>query len=135
VAQAYFKNGLIPTSATGFLYPTASAIDNANEYLGKLDYNATSRDTISATFTTHDEKTTSPYASANVNGYTSATFTQTYSGSITYTHTFTPALFNELRVTAARSTPTERVPTSKLPGPADLGIAVTPDLTTGPTLY
>src|SRR3984885_3814586 len=31
VAQAYFKNGLIPTSPSGFLFPTASAIDNDNE--------------------------------------------------------------------------------------------------------
>ena len=38
VAQAYFKNGLIPTSPTGYLYPTSSAINNDNEYLGKLDY-------------------------------------------------------------------------------------------------
>src|SRR3984885_3898294 len=30
VAQAYFKNGLIPTSASGFLFPTAPSIDNEN---------------------------------------------------------------------------------------------------------
>jgi hypothetical protein len=134
VAQAYFKAGLIPTSPSGFLFPTASAIDNADEYLGKIDFMASSRDTISGTFTAHDEKTTSPFSSANVPGYTSATFTQTYSGTLTYTHTFTPSLFNELRVNAVRSTPTNRVPTSTLPGPASLGIAVTPDLSTGPTL-
>lgn len=134
VAQAYFKNNLIPTSASGFLFPTSGAIDNANEYLGKLDYNATSKDIISATFTAHDEDVTSPYANANVNGYTSATFTQTYSASVTYTHTFTATLFNELRATAVRSTPDERVPTSSLPSPSSLGIQITPDLTTGPSL-
>jgi Carboxypeptidase regulatory-like domain/TonB-dependent Receptor Plug Domain len=134
VAQAYFKNGLIPTSPSGFLFPTASAIDNANEYLGKLDYVASSRDSISGTFTAHDEKVTAPFGYANVGGYTSANFTQTYSGTITYTHTFTPSLFNELRVTAVRSTPDNRVPTSKAAGPQALGIEITPDLTTGPTL-
>ena len=133
VAQAYFKNGLIPTSASGFLYPTASAVDNANEYLGKIDFVASSRDTISGTFTAHDEKTTSPFGNASVPGYTSASFTQTYSGNITYTHTFTPSLFNELRVSAVRSTPTVRSPTSSLSSPASLGIQITPDLTTGPT--
>ena len=56
VAQAYFKNGLIPTSPSGFLFPTASAIDNDNEYLGKLDYAISSRDTVSGTFTAHDSK-------------------------------------------------------------------------------
>jgi hypothetical protein len=134
VAQAYFKNGLIPTSPTGFLFPTASAIDNANEYLGKIDYIATSRDTISGTFTAHDEKVTSPFAFANVPGYTSASFTQTYSGSLTWTHTFTPALFNEVRATAVRSTPDDRVPVSSAPGPSTLGIQITPDITTGPSL-
>jgi outer membrane receptor protein involved in Fe transport len=134
VAQAYFKNGLIPTSPTGFLFPTASAKDNANEYLGKIDFMASSRDTISGTFTAHDEDVTSPFGYANVPGYTAATFTQTYSGTLTYTHTFTPTLFNELRVNAVRSTPDDRVPTTKLPGPAALGINVTPDLVTGPTL-
>jgi hypothetical protein len=134
VAQAYFKNGLIPTSASGYLFPTASAIDNANEYLGKIDFVASSRDTISGTFTAHDEKTTNPFANANVTGYTSASFVQTYSGNVSYTHTFTPSLFNEFRVSAVRSTPTNRVPTSSLPSPASLGIQITPDLTTGPTL-
>ncbi len=133
VAQAYFKNGLIPTSATGFLFPTASALDNANEYLGKIDYMATSRDTISGTFTSHDEQVTRPFSSANVTGYTDQNLTQTYSGVVTYTHTFTPALFNEFRVTAVRSTPNDRAPTTTLPGPQALGIAITPDLTTGPT--
>jgi hypothetical protein len=45
VAQAYFKNGLIPTSPSGFLFPTASALANNNEYLGKLDYSISSNDT------------------------------------------------------------------------------------------
>jgi len=134
VAQAYFKSGLIPTSPTGFLFPTASAISNAGEYLGKIDIAASSRDTISGTFTADDTKSTSPFANANVTGYTSASFTQSYSGTITYTHTFTPSLFNELRVNAVRSTPSQGVPTSTLPGPAALGIQITPDITTGPTL-
>ena len=74
VAQAYFKYGLIPTSPTGFLFPTASAIDNDNEYLGKLDYAISSRDTVSGTFTAHDDETTNPFSNADVNGYTSANF-------------------------------------------------------------
>ena len=134
VAQAYFKNNLIPTSPTGFLFPTASALSNNNEYLGKFDYMASSRDTISGTFTAHDSEVTSPFANANVPGYTSATFNQTYSGTMTYTHTFTPSLFNEVRATVVRTTPDDRVPVGTLPGPQSLGIQVTPDLTTGPTL-
>ena len=134
VAQAYFKNGLIPTSPTGLLYPTASAIDNNNEYLGKLDYSISSRDTLSGTFSAHDRNVTYPFAFANVTGYTSADFEQTYSGNINYTHVFTPSLLNEARVTAVRSTPNDRTPTTALSKvtPADLGVNITPDQVTGP---
>ena len=137
VAQAYFKSGLIPTSPTGFLFPTASAISNANEYLGKIDFMASSRDVISGTFTgPTTQKTTNPFANANVSGYTSASFTQTYSGSLTYTHTFTPSLFNELQCDLpVRSTPTQDCAVRQLaPARPSLGIQITPDVTTGPTL-
>jgi hypothetical protein len=134
VAQAYFKNGLIPTSPTGFLYPTSPAVDNDNEYLGKLDYVISSRDTISGTFTAHDNKTTYPFAFANVSGYNAADYLQTYSGSVNYTHVFTPALLNEARITAVRSDSDDRVPLGSLQSvsPAVLGINITPDLATGP---
>jgi len=136
VAQAYFKNGLIPTSASGFLFPTASALANNNEYLGKLDYAISSRDMLSATFTAHDSETTNPFGNADVNGYTAANFGQTYSGSLTYTHTFTPAILNEARVTAVRSTPSQATPVTPLDKvtPADLGINITPDIVTGPPI-
>jgi hypothetical protein len=136
VAQAYFKNGLIPTSASGFLFPTASALANNNEYLGKLDYSISSKDILSATFTAHDSKTTNPFGNADVNGYTSANFTQTYSGSITYSHVFTPAIVNEARITAVRSTPSQDTPVTALDKvtPADLGINITPDIVTGPPI-
>jgi outer membrane receptor protein involved in Fe transport len=136
VAQAYFKNGLIPTSPTGLLYPTASAIDNNNEYLGKLDYSISGRDTISGTFSAHDRDVSSPFANANVTGYTSADFQQTYSGIINYTHVFTPSLLNEARLSAVRSTPNQYTPATPLSKvtPADLGINITPDQVTGPPL-
>ena len=136
VAQAYFKNGLIPTSASGFLFPTASALANNNEYLGKLDYSISSRDILSGTFTAHDSKTTNPFGNADVNGYTAANFGQTYSGSITYTHTFTPAILNEARITAVRSTPSQSTPITAFDKvtPADLGINITPDIVTGPPI-
>src|ERR1035438_4472066 len=136
VAKAYFANGLIPTSATGFLFPTASALANSNEYLGKLDYSISTRDTLSATFTAHDQETTSPFATANVTGYTAANFGQTYSGSIAYTHIFTPALLNEARITGVRTTPNQDTPVTAFNKitPAVLGINTTPDIATGPPL-
>jgi hypothetical protein len=134
VAQAYFKNGLIPTSPTGYLYPTSSAINNDNEYLGKLDYVISSRDTVSGTFTAHDNKATNPFYSADVSGYNAANFLQTYSGNINYSHVFTPSLLNEARITAVRTVADDSVPLGSLQSatPAALGIDITPDLVTGP---
>jgi hypothetical protein len=136
VAQAYFKNGLIPTSPSGYVFPASSAIDNENEYLGKLDYTISSRDTISGTFSAHDNDITYPFSYANVNGYTAANFLQTYSGNINYLHVFTPTLLNEARITAVRSSSSQDTPTSALSKvtPADLGINITPDEVTGPPL-
>ena len=134
VAQAYFKYGLIPTSPSGVLFPTASAIDNENEYLGKLDYSLSSRDILSATFSAHDTKLTSPFSNASVDGYTATTSLQTYSANVNYTHIFTPALLNEARITAVRSDTDQRVPSTALSKvtPSELGINITPDITTGP---
>ncbi len=69
-------------------------------------------------------------------GYTTATFNQTYSGIITYTHVFTPSLLNEARITAVRSDPDRSLPTTALSKvtPADLGINITPDIATGPPI-
>ncbi|HTC33438.1 MAG TPA: carboxypeptidase regulatory-like domain-containing protein [Bryobacteraceae bacterium] len=136
VAQAYFKSGLIPTSSSGFLFPVSNAVDNENEYLGKLDYAFSSHDTITGTFTSHDSDITYPYSNANVNGYTSGNFYQTYSGNINYLHVFTPTLLNEARITAVRNDTTQSVPNGALSKvtPADLGINITPDQVTGPPL-
>jgi hypothetical protein len=134
VAQAYFAHGLIPTSPTGYLYPTASAVSNANEYLGKLDYTPSTKDTISATFSSSDSYTTSPYSNADVNGYTSASYGQTYTAILNWSHTFTPALVNQARASVVRTVPDVRAPVGSLSAvtPSVLGISITPDLATGP---
>jgi hypothetical protein len=139
VAQAYFKNGLIPTSPTGYLFPTAPAILNNNEYLGKADYMASSRDTISATFTSRDTYETNPYANSGagqltVNGYNTATYLQTSSAIINYSHVFTPSLLNEARVSVVRSDTDQYVPNTSFSqvNPSNLGVNITPDLLTGP---
>ena len=139
VAQAYFKSGLIPTSPTGFLFPTAPAIDNNNEYIGKIDYSISSRDTLTGTFTAHDRHETTPYGNSGgglstVNGYTTGTSFQTYSGIINYAHVFTPTLLNEARMSAVRSDTDQYVPNTPLSqvNPAQLGVNITPDLLSGP---
>ena len=134
VAQGYFKNNLIPTSASGFLFPQSSATDNYDEFLGKFDYNITNRDTLSGTFTTFGHPQIRPFQYANVIGYPDLYEGDSDFGTVTYTHTFTPALLNELRVTAQRANNKQAIPGSTLPNPSALGINITPDQQTGPPL-
>lgn len=134
VAKAYFANKLIPISASGFLFPEASATNNFDEYLGKIDYTIGPRDTISGTFTTRSNPYSDPYAYADVNGYTSLYSTTTWFGSVTYNHTFTPALLNELRVTAQRNNHSQGVPGATYPNALELGANLPSDQPTGPPL-
>ncbi len=140
VAQNYIKAGLIPSSPNGALFSEAGAKDNINEYLGRFDFNITSRDTLTGTFTTHGETRLDPVFSynsglgANVPGFPDNNISNSYYGAVTYNHTFTPSLLNELRVTAQRNNALTYQPASKLPTSNQLGIQNTPDVATGPSL-
>ncbi len=140
VAQNYIKNNLLPVSPTGVLFSEGTASDNIDEYLGRFDYNITSKDMLSGTFTTHSEPLLVPLAylqnsqGNNVPGYPATTQTNSYFGTLTYTHTFTPALLNEFRATAQRYNNIQGLPARSLPGPNQLGIGTTPDASTGPAL-
>jgi hypothetical protein len=135
VAQAYFKNNLIPTSPSGVLFPQAASTANYNEYLGKIDFNITSRDILTGTFTSQLYPTLQPFSNgSDVVGFPDTYQTNTYFGALTYTHTFTPALLNELRVTAQRLDHTQAYPATTAPTASQLGIAITPDQPTGPPI-
>ncbi|MBV9499477.1 MAG: TonB-dependent receptor [Acidobacteriaceae bacterium] len=143
VAAAYFAHGLIPTSPTGFLFPQGHATNNYNEYLGRLDYNITSRDVITGTFTSNDNPILYPFGFTGPNfdepgppttvlGYPVTYSNTTYFGSVGYTHTFTPALLNEFRATAQRLNHAQAIPAAKLPTATELGANLPSDDPTGP---
>ncbi len=134
VAKAYFANGLIPTSATGILFPQAAATDNYNEYTGRFDYTITAKDSITGTFSTRDRPQLSPFggSASSVLGFPVLNSTTTYFGNVAYTHTFTPALLNEVRVTAQRQNGLQAVPATKQPTASALGANIPSDDPTGP---
>lgn len=134
VAKAYFATGLIPTSPTGFLFPQAAQTDNYNEYTGRFDYAIGSRDTLTGTFSTRDRPILNPFSSggSNVPGFPTTSSDTTYFGAVTYTHTFTPSLLNEFRVTAQRENLLQQTPAAKVPLAAGLGANVPSDNPTGP---
>jgi outer membrane receptor protein involved in Fe transport len=136
VAKAYFSNGLIPTSTSGFLFPQAAATNNYNSYFGKFDYNITQRDVISGTFSNRDEPILYPFGglttTASVTGFPTTYSTTTNFGSVAYTHTFTPALLNELRVTAQRVNYGQAIPAGSKITASQLGANLPSDDPTGP---
>lgn len=133
-AKNYISQGLLPVSASGFLFPEAASTNNADEYLGKLDYNITQRDVVSFTATARDNPQLLPFGESayNVVGFPVTYENASYFGSAAYTHTFTPSLLNELRVTAQRLNHSQAVPATKLPTNSELGIQVNQDQATGP---
>jgi outer membrane receptor protein involved in Fe transport len=135
VAQAYFADHLIPTSPTGFLFPQASSTANYNEYLAKIDFNISSRDILTGTFTSQVYPQLEPFSNgSNVTGFPGTYQTNTYFGAIAYTHTFTPSLLNEFRLTAQRLDRSQAVPATSTPTASQLGVAITPDQPTGPPI-
>lgn len=135
VAKAYIAANLLPVSATGFLFPQAAASNNFDEYLGKLDYTITGKDTLSATLTARDNPVRYPFGfgtAYNVVGSPVTYENATYFASVAYTHTFSPTLLNEARVTAQRFHNNQAIPATKLPTDQSLGINVVNDQATGP---
>ncbi len=132
VAKAYIAKGLLPVSPTGYLFPQAVATNNFDEYLGKLDYTITSKDTLSATLTARDNPTLYPFRANNVLGSPVNYEEASYFASVAYTHTFSPTVLNELRVTAQRLHNNQAVPATQLPTNQQLGVMVNQDQSTGP---
>jgi hypothetical protein len=133
-AKKYIAAGLIPTSsaADGSLTQFGKGSDNRNELTLKFDYNITNNDKISVTLGGSKINTVTPFVFANVNGYPNIDRHDNYFANIGYTKTFTSAVLNEFRFTAQRNNTQQRFVGSSLPTASDLGIAITPDESTGP---
>jgi len=61
-----------------------------------------------------------------VSGYPVADDVAAYFANIVYSHTFTPALLNQARLTAQRNNNYQNFPIGTQPGPSQLGIGLTP---------
>ena len=134
VAQAYLKEGLIPSAPGGLLSTTISSATDLDELTSKFDFNLSSRDKISLTFGVNRYVTPDyPFAWATVPGYPSRTAANYYFTNIEYTRVFSPTLLNEFHFITHRSNYLQDTPTQPLPTPASLGIDITPDEPTGPT--
>jgi hypothetical protein len=138
VAQAYIKEGLIPRAPGGLLSTSASEEDNRDELTSKFDFNLSPRDKVSLTVGLNRAGspytgTLNPFPFATVPGFPSRTEANYYFTNIEYTRVFSPTLLNEFHFVTHRSNYLSDTPATQLPGPASLGIDITPDQVTGPT--
>ena len=135
VAQAYIAAGLVPSSSTGLLTPNGPGTDNRDEYTGKFDFNATQNDRISLTLTKFHNPQEYPFLltqAPNVSGFPATNQFDNYFGNLAYTKTISQTMLNDFRMTAQRAGNSLNNPARRLPGPANLGVNVTPDQVTGP---
>jgi len=132
VAKNYIAAGIIPVSPTGSISPSAVAKDDQEELTAKVDYNLSQSDHLSVSVGWNKVTQTSPFASDVSAPFPIQTVEKYYFANIAYNKSFTPNLLNEFRVTVQRSDTLQDQPLTHLPGPADLGIGVTPDQVTGP---
>jgi hypothetical protein len=150
VAQKYLAAKLIPATASnaytcslldpadptsgvcsGSLFSQANAVNNYNEFTGKVDYNLSEKDHFSATFGGRRGNITNPFSSGP--GFQTETIPHNYYSGLTYTRTFSTNLLNEFHLTLQRNVQQQAIPLSAAPIPSALGVGVTPDQSTGPT--
>ena len=92
---------------------------------------------LSVTLAEQDTPSTVPYSGSSgattVSGYPVADDVTAYFGNMAYSHTFSPSLLDQARLTAQRNNNCQNFPIGTQPGPSQLGINITPDLVDGPT--
>ena len=134
-AKAYVATGLVPSSPTGTLFPVGTGTVNANELTGKIDFQITSKDKLSATIGGVRSPQLQPFAefageTSTVAGFPDIDKNNSYFLNIAYTRTLSTSQLNELRFTGQRRTSTGNLPVSTMPTIPQFGIAS--DLPNGP---
>ena len=120
-AQNYIGTGLIPTSPNGLISSVGDSTFNTNEFTGKIDFQISSKDKLSATVGTYRSPQLEPFGydnfnySGNVPGFAATNQLNSYFTSLTYTRAITPQVLNELRATVQRHNTLENSPIAKLP--------------------
>ncbi|MGD1156839.1 MAG: carboxypeptidase regulatory-like domain-containing protein [Terriglobia bacterium] len=140
VATNYIQANLIPTSATGTKIAQAGSKNDSDQLSVKLDAQLGSKDKLSATLGWSRNPVLNPFSfafgslPADAYGYGSIGDHHREFLNLAWSRTFSATLLNEARVTAQRINIALAIPATSLPTPGQLGIGVTPDQSTGPTI-
>lgn len=145
-AQAYIATGVIPSNASGEIFPAGGSTDNNNEVDIKIDFNVDSKDKLTGTVGGIRRNIDEPFGrsgySGDVPGFPSTFTINNYFLNLAYTRTFSPSMLNELRGTAQRHNTLSDKPVSSLPSlsnggsgdPSGFGILSDPGGSNGPPL-
>jgi hypothetical protein len=140
VSQKYIQANLIPTSATGLKIAQAGGTNDTDEFTAKLDAQLSSKDKLTATLGWSRNPVLNPFSfvfgfpTADAYGYGALGNHHTEFANLAWDRSFSPTLLNEARLTAQRMNIAQAFPATSLPTPGQLGIGITPDQSTGPTL-
>lgn len=134
VAKNYIAKGIFPYNDSGTVYSVASSKDDFNQYNGKFDFVLSSKDHLTVSMARNKEDSTSPFAGGDSTAFPVINGRKAYVLNIDETHAFTPHLLNDARAVAQRLNNTQAFPSTKLATPQELGIGITPDQATGPSI-
>lgn len=133
VALNYENAGLVPTATGGLLSAQENAHRDRDELTGRFDFDVTSQDKLAITLGFQQATFRDPFPFATLPGFPNTSRGKDYFSNFSYTRIIRPTLLNEFRFTAQRAHIHGLQPGIQLPGPGQLGIAITPDAINGPT--
>ncbi|MGC2698224.1 MAG: carboxypeptidase regulatory-like domain-containing protein [Candidatus Angelobacter sp.] len=139
VAQKYIQAGLIPVSnvPTGAISFQNPAQSNSDDFTGKFDFEASSKDHLSVTLGRLKNPTVLPGGFVGLPAspvFTSSTNNLREFSNFSYTRILSSTMLNEFRATAQRSDTLQATPSNKLGTPQSFGSNITPDNATAPPL-
>jgi outer membrane receptor protein involved in Fe transport len=134
VAKKYIAAGIFPSSATGFVTSVSKTTNNFNQYNGKFDFVLTNRDHLTVSLAYNNNPTLTPFAGGATTAFPVTGGSIASLVNIDETHQFSSHVLNDARAVAQRLNSKQAIPASTLPTPTQLGIGITPDEQTGPTI-
>ncbi len=131
VAKAYLAAGLLPTNAAGSASFQNAAQNNYDQMTGKFDWELTENDRFTATLGRLHANFLNP-GPGGIPGFSATTENHRQFLHFAYTRILSPTLLNEFHISAQRIDTLQSEPAQTAPIPSALGVAITPDIATGP---
>lgn len=131
VAKAYLSAGLIPITANGSGSFQNPAQNNYDQMTAKFDWDMSENNHFTTTLGRFHNSQLNP-GPGGIPGFNSTLENHRQFVHFQYTHIFSPTVLNEFHVSAQRNDTLQAKPATTAPIPSALGVAITPDIATGP---